>query len=409
MFYQNLYRIEKAGISYILFWILELFRLAIVAFGNRRGNMCPMISIFRRVAPILWPDINMYQKILLKKRQGFSSSCLLIIGQLNYGSTSWSRTRALKRIFNKTESLDITPFLENLSLLKHILINHFYSGKSICDINRLILKKTKEFKPDILWVDKCLYLWPETLENIRKESCSLLIHFSPDNQIVRTNQSRHYLRSIPIYDMHITTKKHNIDWLLKCGARRVEYIINGFDPDVHRPLVLNQDELKIFGCDIGFIGRWEPSREDILLWLFKKGYNIKVWGGNWSRSRYRNHLLFAHSQHLVGDDYTKAICGAKINLCLLSKWHNDLTTDRSVEIPACGKFMLAERNNEHLALFKEGIEAEFYDTQREMLEKIEYYLKHEYERENIASAGRKRCLADYSNKELLKEILVKIL
>jgi len=41
-----------------------------------------------------------------------------------------------------------------------------------------------------------------------------------------------------------------------------------------------------------------------------------------------------------------------------------------VEIPACGSLLLAERTPEHLELFEEGREAEFYGTEQEMLEKI---------------------------------------
>ena len=71
--------------------------------------------------------------------------------------------------------------------------------------------------------------------------------------------------------------------------------------------------------------------------------------------------------------------------------------------------MLAERTDEHLELFEEGKEAEFFTSREEMLEKARYYLAHSQERQRIAAAGRERCLrSGYSYHDRLRKILTQI-
>jgi spore maturation protein CgeB len=391
------------------FFILELIRLFLVRLRIFKSNLNPIIHIT--------PIMNYYNKSKVgertlsneKKDKPPFPNRILVVGQLNYGTTSWSRLKALDKLMEYTNTFNVTPFINDLGRWGHILTNHLYSGHKIKDINRLVLAKSGAFQPDILWIDKGLRIWPDTLDNIRKGGCGLLIHFSPDNQMIPGNQSRHYLKSIPFFDVHVTTKTHNVQWLMKCGAPRVEYIGQGFDPALHRPITLTPEEFVKFGCDIGFVGHWEPSREELLLWLWRKGYHVKIWGGNWERAKYRNLPLIRNAQFLVGDDYTKAIFGAKINLCLVSVWFGDKTTSRSLEIPACGKFMIAERNQEHQELFKEGIEVEFYDSREELIDKVNYYLEHDDEREAIANAGYHRCQMGYSNEARLNTLLSNIL
>ena len=109
---------------------------------------------------------------------------------------------------------------------------------------------------------------------------------------------------------------------------------------------------------------------------------------------------------VFNENYSKALGAFKISLCFLRKMNYDQQTTRTMEIPACGGFMLAERTKEHLELFDEGKEAVYFSTNRELLELCRYYLSNEKKRKSIAEAGLQRCkTSGYSNEKTIKKML----
>ena len=94
-----------------------------------------------------------------------------------------------------------------------------------CAENRALLEEVERRKPHLVWIEKGLTVRPSTLARIRRVSPkTLLVFFSPDDMMNPINQSRYYLAGIPRYDLHVTTKTHNIPELYECGARRVLFM-----------------------------------------------------------------------------------------------------------------------------------------------------------------------------------------
>jgi hypothetical protein len=158
---------------------------------------------------------------------------------------------------------------------------------------------------------------------------------------------------------------------------------------------------------VGFLGGFEQERYETVLGLAKAGIQVTVRGPSWERYAHHSHPdLNIRPGWVGGDDYARSICATKINLCFLRKIVGDLHTARSIEIPACRAFMLAERTSEHLVLFEEGKEAEFFGSEGELLAKVRYYLEHDEERLRIAVNGYERCVrSGYSYAERLEQVL----
>jgi spore maturation protein CgeB len=80
---------------------------------------------------------------------------------------------------------------------------------------------------------------------------------------------------------------------------------------------------------------------------------------------------------------------------------------RAFEIPATGAFQLAYNCPELERFFKIGDEVDVFDSADEMLEKIEFYLKHDALRERMARKAQQRNL-NYSYEQILGRVFKEI-
>jgi spore maturation protein CgeB len=322
---------------------------------------------------------------------------VLYAGELVGGTTSLSRFHAVQRLGHSVTGIDYTTPMSRINRLLNRV-----SGK----LFRMGFGCFSQW--DVLWLDKGLIVGAAALEEARRlQPKCRIVGYSPDDMYARHNQSRQFLQSLPLYDAYFTTKSYGVGELQTLGARNVFFVENAYDSILHRPIALSPSERRELGGPVGFVGTAEDERGRSVNFLAQSGIRVKVWGNLWREHQDRNHGKYdvgGPSQY--GEEYVRCICAFDINLAFLRKINHDLQTTRSVEIPACGAFMLAERTDEHQALFEEGKEAEYFGSDEELLSKVRYYLAHEDERKRIAAAGRARCLSSgYSNEARIAKML----
>ncbi|MFI3282595.1 MAG: glycosyltransferase [Rikenellaceae bacterium] len=326
-------------------------------------------------------------------------------------NTALHRHWALCKI---AESVDVVDTSSTKTSLWHRVVHRlFLWGLPVPiprrdDENSKICKLVDNNDYDVVWIDKGITITPRTLSYIKsKNPRTQIVSYSPDNMSLRHNQSQQYLDSVAMYDFHFTTKSYILDAMAALGAKEIYFMAKCYEPTFHFPRPLEMSDYDRLGCDVGFVGMWERERCESVIYLARHGVKVRVFGNSkWLAYRNVSENLTIEDHGLYSEDYSKSFRAFKISLCFLRKINRDQQTSRTMEIPASGGFMLAERTDEHMQLFEEGVEAEFFSSNEELLQKCNYYLSHEHERAAIVKNGLLRCKrSDYSNEGMIRRAL----
>jgi len=322
------------------------------------------------------------------------------VGTLHPGSVVNLRAKALEELGNSLEIFNTHPYeffggryvsfiLRKSKLLN---INHWL-------MNKRLVKRVIESKSDILWIDKGRYVSSDTIKKIRKEINLIIIYETLDYMFTPVYKTKHFISNIPQFDLIVTMRRDDVQYY-QYGAKKVLVLCCCFYEKLYRPVKLSKREEDLYLADVVFCGNPQEETAESIAFLIDNGINVRIWGKliYWKRMKcFKKLKPFIVDQYLIWEEYVKATNGAKIGLCFLRRVSQDEHTFRSLEIPACGTFMLAERTRDHMNLFEEDKEAVFFSNKEELLEKVRYYLKYPKEREEIAVAGRQRCIqSDYT-------------
>ena len=279
--------------------------------------------------------------------------------------------------------------------------NKLIAGPLIKKINRELVQKVKRIDPDVLLVYRGTHINKETLFEIKTYSDRIfLVSYNNDDPFSKKASGllwRHFKRSLSYYDMNFVYRDHNIEDYTAAGARNIHLLRSYYIPGRNHFVELDNEDAKKFQCDVVFAGHYEnDGREKYVEEIVKNKIDFKLFGPEWNNVvKKSGYLKKYHPVRMVLDnEYNKALCGSKIALAFLSKLNRDTYTRRCFEIPATKTFMLSEYSDDLACLFEEGVEAEFFRSKKELVEKIHYYLKNPDKRTLIAEKGFERIVKD---------------
>ena len=276
-------------------------------------------------------------------------------------------------------------------------------------INKKLLKSIKLFKPDLVMVIKGYFLYPQTILKIKRLFNNYIFCFNSDdpfNILYPGSSNENIINSISYYDCYFTFNRQLIDKIKQKGAKKVEYLPFGFDPNIHYPVKVSDEERIKYAHDVAFIGNWSPEREDYLSELLE--FDLGIWGEKYWRKLCKDKNLKKSWQKkaVYGVEQSKVLNSSKIALNILRAQNKGSHNMRTFELPACSAFVISERSPEIEDFFKEDEEIVLFSSKPELKEKINYYLKNETKRKKISYRGFRRCIeSDYTYKARAKKIL----
>lgn len=325
---------------------------------------------------------------------------ILFFGDLNKYGRAIHRRNSLVELGHIVKSISYVEISSDNKVSKYNIINKILWRLKvpIADhgSNKACIKELQSKPYDVIWVDNGLLFFPWTLQRIKKKFPKIkVILFSEDDLCVWHGMTLWLLVNFSKFFAIFTTKEHNISELKEHGQKNVYKVYDSYVPHLHRKISsISHSVTQEYSCDVSAIGAYEAERASSLEYLAKNGVKVFVWGMGWGKfkTNYPEYLIIK-DKFLVADEYSFAINCSKININFLRKINRDTITSRTIEIPACGGFMISERTAAQNAIFPEGTDAEYFSSDHELLSKIRTYLNDESKRQLIALSGYNKVLS----------------
>ncbi len=322
---------------------------------------------------------------------------IAVVGETFESSRTVQRARTLGRMGHDVTAIPTTPPGWNYETPPGLMVRIAHRLRVPGDpakANQGILAAV-ENGCDIVWIEAAKMIRAATLRRAREINPGVkILWYCEDDMINPAHRSRWLDSAIPLFDLWVTTKSFNAEAaeMPSRGARKILFVDNSFDPALHRPIALDDEQRERFGAAISFIGTYEEPRAQSLLALARAGMAVRVWGNGWGHLVDVEPNLKVENRPVYNDDFARVVAASTLNLGFLRKANRDLQTCRSIEIPACGGFMVHQRNPEISALLRENHEAVYWSSNDELVAVCRAWSGQHEGRKLIALAGRERVL-----------------
>lgn len=201
----------------------------------------------------------------------------------------------------------------------------------------------------------------------------------------------------------------DVDYLSKKYNIPTKYLPLGADDKVYYPIEKQRD------LDIVFVGTPYKNRTYILEKVCeegqKRGWKIKI-GGPWYKEtvwkKYRFHRKSPYlskcieNRHFKETEVAELYRRSKICLNINEVQHKSLNP-RTFEICATKSFQMMNAGQDSRGWLEFQRDVVIYDNEKDLIEKIEYYLTHEEERKRIAQSGYEAVMAKCTLKKLIAD------
>ncbi|MDQ6716937.1 MAG: glycosyltransferase [Gemmatimonadota bacterium] len=263
---------------------------------------------------------------------------------------------------------------------------------------RWALFNAKRFRPDFVFLSKCLALDPETVRGIIAGKPNAMWYHDPQ-----------WFRD---------TVRPDIGHIVSIGKLSQTFFVSGFDAE-WRALGLPAKYLPAAGdasikpvpfetryaADVTFIGTgYDPARSAILLEVAKT-HDVRVWGLGWEK--WREPLKWT-GKPVEGRQFATVCSSSKITLGInpaIAKGGSNYTSDRTWMVILAGAFYLGQGTPGMREMLHDGEHCAWYEDAADCVAQCDRYLAHERAREKIRAEGERFVRANHTYDSRIANLL----
>ena len=161
--------------------------------------------------------------------------------------------------------------------------NKYLAGPIVTQINRDLVKVAAQQEPDLVFVYRGTHVFPRSLELIRAHRpLARIVGYNNDDPFAPGYsrwQWRHFIDSIPEYDIVFAYRQRNLEDFRNAGAKATALLMPWFSAEVHKSLDLTPDERLLYDTDVVFIGHYEnDERVPFLRSIAQSGLRLRIFG-----------------------------------------------------------------------------------------------------------------------------------
>ena len=269
-----------------------------------------------------------------------------------------------------------------------------------------ILERVNAFDPAVVLVLAQAPLSGEHVRKMRSSGRRVVFWHVEDFRLFR-----HWERDARHYDLFFPIQKGGVFRELEvAGQSRCHYLPLAADDTIFFPSPSLPGDEGRFGAAVSFMGAGYHNRRRFFTALL--GRDFKIWGTEWSR----NEPLFRHVQEegrrVTAEETARIFNRTRVNVNLHSSTshegvnpYGDFVNPRTFEIAACGAFQLVDRRALMPEMFETGREIVCYGDRPEFIERLDHYLEHPRDREEISRRGMGRVLREHTYAERMRELM----
>ncbi len=288
-------------------------------------------------------------------------------------------------------------------------------------------KVLRESRPDIFFLVPSESVknpanWP-ALRDARQKGTKVFM--MADQTIAESPEKLPVYRDADIADVY--WGENEAEWMqdfVRASGRAYVTIPLAANKKFHFPV----SPVRKYACDIAFLGAMMPLKrkifEQLLVPLMKK-YHVRVYGPGWTLkdkilksaaalarkagAEKAGAWLTGRRLSVPVEEENQLYSSAKVSINIHERGpetkNHVFLNERGFKVPACGGFEVCDYNLALRRYFAEDEVVMAEDDGEDWFRKIEYYIRHDDERERIRKAGTARTLREHTYHHRAKRVL----